>query len=251
MANDFKKYPYQDYNSLNLDWLVDKIKELVKSIADTLGVANNALRKAISASADAENAYNLADTANTAAGNAQNRADDAYTLAGNSNTAAGNAQNRADDAYTLAGNANTAAGNAQNRADDAYTLANDAASILSSYVDDSVTGVTLPTSTRKTLNTITIPSAGTWLIYVHVDFPHNATGVRRVELSDTNNGSAFNYAGRFNATAVSGSSLQTTITGLYIASGFTANKKVYIVGTQTSSSSMNVSCYYCAQKLDD
>ena len=39
MANDFKKYPYQDYNSFNLDWIIEHLKtaeEFLKNIDENI-----------------------------------------------------------------------------------------------------------------------------------------------------------------------------------------------------------------------
>lgn len=164
MANDFKKYPYQDFNAFNLDWIIERTKE-IDTVNETavraIEKANEARYIASAAANTADAANNTANAASTtanaaqgAASTAQTRADSAYTLANTANTAAGNAQStadsaagaasaaqtRADNAYTLANTANTTAGNAQStansassaasaaqtRADNAYTLADTA-----------------------------------------------------------------------------------------------------------------------------
>ena len=97
MANDFKKYPYQDFNAFNLDWIIERTKEIY--------VVNEKAEEAMEKAAEARNiasaAANTADTANNTANAASNTANAAQS-------AASAAQTRADNAYTLADTANTA-----------------------------------------------------------------------------------------------------------------------------------------------
>ena len=76
-----------DPYSYDLKWMVRKLKEY-RNAADAAAAAQNR----------ADDAYDLADDANTAAIAAQDRADDAYDIAGDANTAAIAAQGTADDA---------------------------------------------------------------------------------------------------------------------------------------------------------
>ena len=115
----FRKYPYQDYNGFNLDWIIEKIKAV--EVSDD--IAEEALEKAENAQATADSAAGTAQQALTTANTAEQTAANAQTAAANAQTAADAAQTTADAAQTAAANAQTAAGAAQATADAAQTAA--------------------------------------------------------------------------------------------------------------------------------
>lgn len=110
-------FPYSDLHSLNLDWLLSKMKETATQAAKAIADSANALAQVIEAKTAAQNAQTAASNAQTAANNAQ-------TAANNAATSAENAVNVAQTAQTAAQNAQTAAQNAQTTAENAQTTAN-------------------------------------------------------------------------------------------------------------------------------
>ena len=110
-------FPYSDLHSLNLDWILSKMKETAAQAAKAIADSANALAQVIEAKTAAQNAQTAAQNAQTAAQNAQ-------TAANNAATSAGNAVNVAQTAQTAAQNAQTAAQNAQTTAENAQTTAN-------------------------------------------------------------------------------------------------------------------------------
>ena len=145
-------FPYSDLHSLNLDWILNKMKETAaqaaKAVADAANAlaqvaeakaaaltaqtaaqdaqtaardaqtaANTAAVNAASATADATAALNSANSARTAAENAQNTANAAQTAAENAQNTANEANTAAENAQNTANAAQTAAQNAQNTAD--------------------------------------------------------------------------------------------------------------------------------------
>ena len=140
-------FPYSDLHSLNLDWILSKMKETAAQAAKAIADSANALAQVIEAKTAAQNAQTAAQNAQTAANNAQTAANNAADSAENAvtvaqsaqsaaqsaNTAAQNAQNTANTAQTAAQSAqetatsaNTAAQNAQNTANGAQTAAENA-----------------------------------------------------------------------------------------------------------------------------
>lgn len=133
-------FPYSDLHSLNLDWLLSKMKETATQAAKAVADAANALAQIAEAKAAALSAQTAAQdaqtAANKAAGNAASAAANAtaaINAANSATTAAQNAQNTANAAQIAAQNAqntaneaNTAAENANNTADEANTAANEA-----------------------------------------------------------------------------------------------------------------------------
>ena len=109
-------FPYSDLHSLNLDWILSKMKETAAQAAKAIADSANALAQVIEAKTAAQNAQTAAENAQTAANNAQ-------TAANNAATSAGNAVNVAQTAQTAAQNAQTAAQNAQTTAENAQTTA--------------------------------------------------------------------------------------------------------------------------------
>lgn len=140
-------FPYSDLHSLNLDWILNKMKETAAQAAKAVADSANALAQVIEAKTAAQDAQTAAQNAQTAANNAQTAADNAansaenavsvaqsaQTAAQSAKTAAQNAQNTANTAQTAAQSAqetatsaNTAAQNAQNAANAAQTAADSA-----------------------------------------------------------------------------------------------------------------------------
>lgn len=115
-------FPYSDLHSLNLDWILSKMKETAAQAAKAIADSANALSQVIEAKTAAQNAQ-------TAAQNAQTSANEA---AGNAASAAANAVqalNAAQTAQTTAQNAQTAAQTAQSTAENAQSAAQTAQSI--------------------------------------------------------------------------------------------------------------------------
>ena len=119
-------FPYSDLHSLNLDWILSKMKETAAQAAKAVADAANALAQVAEAKAAALSAQTAAQNAQTAANNAQTAADNAADSAEHAVTVAQNAQTAAQNAQTAANNARTEAQNAQTTAADAHTLADGA-----------------------------------------------------------------------------------------------------------------------------
>ena len=102
-------FPYSDLHSLNLDWLLSKMKETAAQAAQAIADSAKAIAQVAEAKAAALSAQTAAQNAQTAANNAQ-------TAANNAATSAGNAVNVAQTAQTAAQNAQTTAENAQTTA---------------------------------------------------------------------------------------------------------------------------------------
>ena len=114
-------FPYSDLHSLNLDWILSKMKETAAQAAKAIADSANALAQVIEAKTAAQNAQTAAQNAQTAANNAQ-------TAANNAADSAENAVNVAQDAKSVAQTAQSAAQTAQNTADTAQTTAQTAQS---------------------------------------------------------------------------------------------------------------------------
>ena len=109
-------FPYSDLHSLNLDWILNKMKETAAQAAKAIADSANALAQVIEAKTAAQNAQTAAQNAQTAASNAQTAADNAANNAENAVTVAQSAQTAAQNAQNTANAAQTAAENAQNTA---------------------------------------------------------------------------------------------------------------------------------------
>ena len=103
----FDNFPWVNTHELNLNWIIQKMKEWGKESAENVSAAKTA----------AENAATLAGNAATLAGNAATAAENAATSAGNAATSAGNAATSAGNAATSAENAATSAENAAQTAE--------------------------------------------------------------------------------------------------------------------------------------
>ena len=107
-------FPYSDLHSLNLDWILSKMKETAAQAAKAVADAANALAQVAEAKAAALSAQTAAQNAQTAANNAQ-------TAANNAADSAENAVNVAQDAKSAAQTAQSAAQTAQSTANEAKT----------------------------------------------------------------------------------------------------------------------------------
>ena len=123
-------FPYSDLHSLNLDWLLSKMKEIATQAAQAIADSAKALAQVIEAKTAAQNAQTAAQNAQTAANNAQTAANNAATSAENAVNVAQQAKSAAQTAQNTANTAQTAAQNAQNTADAAQATAQNAASAV-------------------------------------------------------------------------------------------------------------------------
>ena len=121
-------FPYSDLHSLNLDWLLSKMKETAAQAAKAIADSANALAQVIEAKTAAQDAQTAAQNAQTAANNAQTAADNAATSAENAVTVAQAAQSAAQTAQNTADAAKSAAQTAQNTANTAQSAAQTAQS---------------------------------------------------------------------------------------------------------------------------
>ena len=128
-------FPYSDLHSLNLDWILNKMKETAAQAAKAVADAANALAQvaeakaaALSAQTAAQNAQTAANNAQTAANNAADSAENAVNVAQQAKSAAQTAQNTANTAQSAAQTAQSAAENAQSAAQTAQNTANTAQS---------------------------------------------------------------------------------------------------------------------------
>ena len=125
-------FPYSDLHSLNLDWILTKMKETAAQAAKAIADSANALAQVIEAKTAAQNAQKAASNAQTAASNARTAANNAATSAENAVGVAQSAKTTAQSAQTTAQNAQTAAQNAQSTAQSAQSTAQSAQSTAQS-----------------------------------------------------------------------------------------------------------------------
>ena len=104
--------PYSDLHSLNLDWILSKMKETAAQAAQAIADSAKALAQVIEAKTAAQNAQTAAQNAQTAANNAQTAANNAANSAENAGSVAQAAQSAAQAAQSAAQTAQTAADNA-------------------------------------------------------------------------------------------------------------------------------------------
>ena len=121
-------FPYSDLHSLNLDWILTKMKETAAQAAKAIADSANALAQVIEAKTAAQDAQTAAQNAQTAANNAQTAADNAATSAENAVTVAQAAKSAAQTAQNTADAAKSAAQTAQNTAQTAQSAAQTAQS---------------------------------------------------------------------------------------------------------------------------
>lgn len=121
-------FPYSDLHSLNLDWILSKMKETAAQAAKAVADAANALAQVAEAKAAALSAQTAAQNAQTAANNAQTAADNAADSAENAVYVAQAAKSAAQTAQNTAESAKSAAQTAQNTANTAQSAAQTAQS---------------------------------------------------------------------------------------------------------------------------
>ena len=112
-------FPYSDLHSLNLDWILTKMKETAAQAAKAIADSANALAQVLEAKTAAQNAQ-------TAANNAANSAENAVNVAQQAKSAAETAQSAAETARNTAETARNTADTAQNTANSAQIAANNA-----------------------------------------------------------------------------------------------------------------------------
>ena len=112
-------FPYSDLHSLNLDWILNKMKETAAQAAKAIADSANALAQVIEAKTAAQNAQTAAQNAQTAANNAQTAANNAQTAAQAAQSAAQNAESSVSDAVQTAQAAQGTAATAQETAQSA------------------------------------------------------------------------------------------------------------------------------------
>ena len=95
-------FPYSDLHSLNLDWLLSKMKEIATQAAQAIADSAKALAQVIEAKTAAQNAQTAAENAQTAANNAADSAENAVTVAQSAQSAAQTAQSAAENAQETA-----------------------------------------------------------------------------------------------------------------------------------------------------
>ena len=124
-------FPYSDLHSLNLDWILNKMKETATQAAKAIADSATALSQVIEAKTAAQNAQTAAQNAQTAANNAQTAANNAADSAENAVNVAQTAQTAAQTAQSTAETAQSAAQTAQSTAQTAQNTANEAKTGLS------------------------------------------------------------------------------------------------------------------------
>ena len=121
-------FPYSDLHSLNLDWILTKMKETAAQAAKAIADSASALAQVIEAKTAAQDAQTAAQNAQTAANNAQTAANNAADSAENAITVAQAAKSAAQTAQNTANTAQSAAQTAQNTANTAQSAAQTAQS---------------------------------------------------------------------------------------------------------------------------
>jgi uncharacterized phage infection (PIP) family protein YhgE len=211
---DFFRFPYTNFDNINLDWILEKIQGLdLESVteaadqaeaaaqtatqaaqtatqaaqqavttietvadqaADAVETANAAAAAAGSVESIAEAAQNSAAAAQTAAATAQSTAQQAQSTAQQAQTGVAAATQAAQDATQAASNASTAAQQALTTAQQAQLAANNAQAALTWKLAGSSTGT----------GAVTIPAGATEVMI-------------RVNIGDGPNGFVFNYIPQF------------------------------------------------------
>ena len=128
-------FPYSDLHSLNLDWLLSKMKETATQAAQAIADSAKALAQVIEAKTAAQDAQTAAQNAQTAANNAQTAANNAATSAENAVSVAQAAKSAAQTAQSTADAAKSAAQTAQNTANTAQSAAETAQSAAQNAAD--------------------------------------------------------------------------------------------------------------------
>ena len=116
-------FPYSDLHSLNLDWILTKMKETAAQAAKAIADSASALAQVIEAKTAAQDAQTAAQNAQTAANNAQASANNAADSAENAVSVAQAAKSAAQTAQNTANTAQSAAQTAQSAAETAQSAA--------------------------------------------------------------------------------------------------------------------------------
>ena len=125
----FNLFPYPDTHQLNLDWILNSVKELSTYVKERVDAIQKALTDAQAAATAAENSATSAQDAATRAqdaATAQPAAKQAQAAATAAKTSATSAQTFANNAQTSATSAQASAENAQMSVTQAQTFANNA-----------------------------------------------------------------------------------------------------------------------------
>lgn len=145
-------FPYSDLHSLNLDWILNKMKETAALAAKAVADSANALAQVLEAKTAAQNAQTAAENAQTAANNAQTAANNAADSAENAVTVAQQAQSAAQTAQNTANTARSAAQTAQNTAETAQSAAQNAASAAENAQNTANAAQTAAENAQNTAN---------------------------------------------------------------------------------------------------
>ena len=153
-------FPYSDLHSLNLDWILSKMKETAAQAAKAVADAANALAQVAEAKAAALTAQTAAQdaqtAANKAAGNAASAAANAVQALNAAQTAqetATAANNKAQTAQETANTAQSAAQTAQNTANTAQSAAQTAQSAAQTAQSAAQTAQSAAETAQSTANT--------------------------------------------------------------------------------------------------
>ena len=166
-------FPYSDLHSLNLDWILTKMKETAAQAAKAIADSANALAQVIEAKTAAQDAQTAAQNAQTAANNAQTAADNAATSAENAVTVAQAAKSAAQTAQNTANTAQTAAQTAQNTANTAKSAAETAQSAAQTAQSAAQTAQSTAQTAQSTAETAqgTADTANTGVEALNARFP--------------------------------------------------------------------------------
>ena len=153
-------FPYSDLHSLNLDWILSKMKETAAQAAKAIADSASALAQVIEAKTAAQDAQTAAQNAQTAANNAQTAANNAADSAENAisvaqaaKSAAQTAQNTAQTAQNTAETAQSAAQAAQNTANTAQSAAQTAQNTAQTAQNTAETAQSAAQAAQNTANT--------------------------------------------------------------------------------------------------
>ena len=154
-------FPYSDLHSLNLDWILTKMKETAAQAAKAIADSANALAQVVEAKTAAQNAQTAAQdaqtAANKAAGNATSAAANAVQALNAAQTAqetATAANNKAQTAQETANTAQSAAQTAQNAAQTAQNAAQSAQSTAQSAQSTAETAKSTAESAQTNVETL-------------------------------------------------------------------------------------------------
>ena len=146
-------FPYSDLHSLNLDWILTKMKETAAQAAKAVADAANALSQVIDAKTAAQNAQTAAQNAQTAANNAQTAANNAADSAENAVAVAQAAKSAAQTAQNTANTAQSAVQTAQSAAETAQSAAETAQSAAETAQNTANTAQSAAQTAQNTANT--------------------------------------------------------------------------------------------------